>query len=85
MGIKITSPGGVSSATDDAYVNVVGDEMSGDLEITDTTKGVILKDSSGGRWRVTIGTSGALITSQIVAAGSAGEPMGLLLCLTYSS
>ena len=35
------------------------------IEITDTTKGVILKDSSGGRWRVTVDTSGALLTTSI--------------------
>jgi hypothetical protein len=35
------------------------------IEITDTTKGVILKDSSGGRWRVTVDTSGALTTTSI--------------------
>lgn len=36
-----------------------------DIEITDFTKGVILRDSAGGRWRVTVNTSGVLTTTSI--------------------
>lgn len=36
---------------------------SGDVEITDLTKGVILKSPDGTRWRVTIGNDGALTTA----------------------
>lgn len=38
---------------------------TGDAEITTSSAGVILKDSSGGRWRVTVDTSGALTTTSI--------------------
>ena len=36
-----------------------------DIEITDFTKGVVLRDSSGGRWRITVNTLGVLITTSI--------------------
>ena len=36
-----------------------------DIEITDYTKGIILRDSSAGRWRVTVNTSGALVVTSI--------------------
>lgn len=37
----------------------------GDIEITDTTKGYILKSPNGTRWRVTINDSGDLITTSL--------------------
>lgn len=40
-----------------------------------------LTDSSGVVWTVTIDTNGNIITSRIYA----GNPMGLLLALTYPS
>jgi hypothetical protein len=36
----------------------------GDIEITDSTRGLILKDSNGIRWRVKISTSGTIETVQ---------------------
>lgn len=38
---------------------------SNDIEITDTTKGYILKSPDGARWRITIDNAGALITTSI--------------------
>lgn len=38
---------------------------SNDIEITNTTKGVILKAPGGGRWRVTIDNTGAIVTTSI--------------------
>lgn len=37
----------------------------GDMEITDSAKGVILKSPNGSRWRVTIDNTGALTTTSI--------------------
>jgi len=36
-----------------------------DIEITDYTKGIILRDSVGGRWRVTVNTSGVLVVTSV--------------------
>lgn len=37
----------------------------GDIEITDATKGIILKSPNGTRWRVTVGDTGVLTTTSI--------------------
>ena len=68
------------SALDNRYVNVVGDTMSGDLIFSDATKGIILLDMNGVQWRVTVDTTGALVTSQSYA----GMGTGLLLALTQA-
>lgn len=47
---------------DKAKADLVGDK---DIEITDTTKGVIMKSPDGSRWRVTIGDDGVLQTTKI--------------------
>jgi hypothetical protein len=39
--------------------------FAGDVEISDTTKGVILKSPNGARWRITIDNSGTLIRTSI--------------------
>jgi hypothetical protein len=39
--------------------------LAGDVEISDTTKGVILKSPNGARWRITIDNSGTLIRTSI--------------------
>ena len=36
-----------------------------DIEITDFTKGVILRDSTDARWRITVDTDGLLITTKL--------------------
>lgn len=38
---------------------------NGDIEITDSTKGVILKSPNSTRWRVTIDNTGALVTTSL--------------------
>lgn len=66
------------------FVQRIGDEMSGDLEFTADDIGTIYEDSDGMRWRVTADPDGALRTSLVVDGnGSTGQPMGLLLALTY--
>lgn len=65
---------------DDRYVNVAGDSMSGDLIFSSPTIGIILRDTNGIQWRVTVDTTGALVTSQT----RTGQSMGLLLALTYT-
>lgn len=69
------------SALDDRYVNVLGDTMSGDLIFVDATKGIILRDTNGVQWRVTVDTTGALVTTQSYA----GMGTGLLLALTQAT
>lgn len=38
---------------------------SKDLEVTDLTKGVILKSPNGNRWRITINNAGALVMTAL--------------------
>lgn len=38
---------------------------SGDVEITDATKGLILRSPNGTRWRVTVNNSGALVVASL--------------------
>ena len=76
---------GVDDTTtlDNRYVNTSGDVMTGELDMQDNA--IILEASDATRWRVTVDTSGALVTTQIVTAGLTGQPIGLLLALTHSS
>lgn len=68
------------SVLDDRYINATGDVMSGDLIFNSDSIGIILRDSNGIQWRVTVDTTGALVTSQT----QAGQSIGLLLALTYT-
>lgn len=46
-----------------------GDTLEGtpnDVEITDATKGVILKSANGTRYRITVDNDGSLITTEVV-------------------
>lgn len=54
------------------FVAVAGDTMTGDLNFPAT--GYVMRDTNGVRWRVTVGTDGALITTQIVTTGELGSP-----------
>lgn len=65
---------------DDRYVNAAGDSMTGDLIFSTAAIGIVLKDANGVQWRVTVDTTGALVTSQT----QVGMSMGLLLALTYT-
>jgi hypothetical protein len=38
---------------------------TGDVEVTDATKGIILKSPNGSRWRITVGNTGTLTTTAI--------------------
>ncbi len=40
-------------------------QQAGDIEITDSAKGIILKSPDGTRWRVTVNNSGALTTTSL--------------------
>lgn len=47
----------------------LGDTLEGtsnDVEITDATKGVILKAANGTRYRITVDNDGSLITTEVV-------------------
>lgn len=46
------------------FVAVEGDTMEGDLEFPAT--GFLMTDSNGIKWRVTIGTDGAIVTTAIL-------------------
>lgn len=65
---------------DSRFVNVDGDTMTGDLRFPET--GFLMNDGTN-LWRVTVNTSGALVTT-LAGTENAGSPMGLLLTLTYS-
>lgn len=57
--------GGTVSAT--SLTSSGSISASGDVEITDATKGVILKSPDGlTRWRITVGNDGSLITTAVV-------------------
>ena len=73
---------GVKSQTqlDSRYVNLSGDTMTGILNVSNY--GIILKDSDGVNWLMTVDTDGAIITTR--QATMTGQPIGLLLSLTYS-
>ena len=47
---------------DDWYVNVEGDTMTGQLNMQDNA--IILQDSNGANWLLTVNTDGALVTTQ---------------------
>ena len=68
------------SSGDGVYVRIAGDVMTGDLEFPVT--GFIMNDGTN-RWRVTIDTDGALVTTLIPV--TTGTPIGLLLSLTYAA
>lgn len=72
------------SAADLRYVKKSGDTMTGDLDLQ--TYNLVLKASDGTRWGVTINTDGSLVTTLITAPPipTTGNPIGLLLALTYS-
>ena len=59
-----TASGGGSTASL-AQVTAVGASASTDIEITDNTKGVILKSANNTRWRITIDNTGALVTTSL--------------------
>lgn len=44
-------------------VTAVGNRTTTDIEITDYTKGVILRSPDNTRWRITVDNSGSLITT----------------------
>lgn len=57
---------GVGTATPGAKLDVTGDiRASSDVEVTDATKGIILKSPNGTRWRVTVGDGGVLSTNSL--------------------
>ncbi len=75
--------GGLSQSTTDAlYIKKAGDIMVGDLEFP--VAGFIMNDGTG-RWRITIDNTGHLVSTIITAIiPVTGNPIGLLLALTYS-
>jgi chromosome segregation ATPase len=64
-----SSSGGITAETDPiwiadkpSYVPYIG---NADIEITDTTKGVIITAPDSSRWRITINNAGLLVTTSI--------------------
>jgi hypothetical protein len=43
----------------------VGGVTANDIEISDSTKGLILKSPNGSRWRINVGNDGALTTTAL--------------------
>lgn len=61
----------------------IGDiTIDGDLDMG--TNKIILTDSNGVDWELTVNTSGTLVTTQVVTTDQ-GKPYGLLLALTQPS
>ena len=54
------------------FVEISGDTMTGDLNFPVT--GFVMRDSNNLRWRVTVNTEGALVTTAIVSTGEMGTP-----------
>ena len=54
---------------------------SSDIDYTD---GIILTDSDNVQWTLTVNTDGALVTALTSPPITTGNPIGLLLVLTYS-
>lgn len=59
------SAGNIFELTGGTWLPLTGGSVSGDIEITDATKGIILRSPDGSRFRVTVGDDGALITTGI--------------------
>ena len=76
----VSSSSFTQAQADLLYVKITGSVMTGDLEFPST--GFIMNDGTN-RWRVTILSTGNLVTTLIAAGATTGQPMGLLLALTY--
>lgn len=46
-------------------IPTTGGTSSGDIEVTDASKGIILRDSNGNRYRLTVSTAGALVITAL--------------------
>lgn len=62
-GFVVTGSTGMVSAPALSAVTAVGYTTTTDIEITDYTKGVILRSPDNTRWRVTVDNSGSLVTT----------------------
>lgn len=63
-GLDFTT-GGTGSVGTLQEVTDTGSTTTNDIEITDTTKGVILKSANGTRWRIGITNDGALTATSL--------------------
>lgn len=73
---KLDDVGDLTATTAAAtYVAKAGDTMTGDLRFSTSLIGIILNDGSAS-WRVTVNSSGALVTTQ-VANSPLGPSLGL--------
>lgn len=61
----LNADGELCYLTNTGVVERVGSVGSSDIEITDATKGVILRAPDGGRWRLTIDSTGILNTTRL--------------------
>jgi len=84
MGYKFNPfTGNFDKVANDDYVNITGDVMTGDLELP--VNGFIMTDENTGiRYRCTLTEGGHFTTTEIVT-GLLGQPIGLLLSLTYAN
>lgn len=64
--LKITGTVDSRNISED-LVKIEGDTMSGDLEITDTLKGIILTSPNNTRYRIKVSDTGTLTTEEVVA------------------
>jgi hypothetical protein len=63
-GLEFTT-GGTGSVGTLQEVTDLGTTTTNDIEITDTTKGVIIKSANGTRWRIGITNSGELTATSL--------------------
>jgi len=74
-----SAPGLTIEDADARYLIKSGDKMLGDLRMG--TFGIIFTDPNGKKWKLTVDTTGALVTNDLGMIS--GTPIGLLLALTY--
>ena len=66
------------------FVLKTGDTMTGDLTFGTDSIGPIITDSASCTWRITVATTGNLITNLLSCPGAgSGECMGILCAITY--
>lgn len=60
-----TKQASLDELSESGLVGTSGSTFATDVEVTDATKGIILKSPNGTRWRVTVGNDGALSTTSL--------------------
>lgn len=65
-----------------SYLPLSGGTLTGNLDLDGNY--LILKSPGGTRYQISVNDAGTLITEAIIETGLTGQPIGLLLALTYA-